>query len=364
MSHRQDNSSSTELTGDLSTCIEYQALSYCCGNGDKSYRTSVNAQHFMITADLAEALLCIRHAEEVTTLWIDAISINQQDNAEKGEQISQMDSVFKHALLVVSWLGNDSQNGPLGLHFAELLFSHAPQASKEESNDLHMRELLEPTMRRFLCSKYAREWLAFHRIFQRPFWGRAWILQEVILAKRLLFVCGRKAIAWPVMRLALPLFSLYSLRIVETVNSSLPIENQGCPFPATAEDPYSPSSIPIVLVSAIYTARRYWTIGSAAQSSLDVSLLNSIRSRSSKLAHDKVYSILGLLGPNVTSQIPPPNYNQSECSLFKQLAKAYILGNNSLEILRYSDHVDSQDDLPSWVVDLRRENHFSTTGRI
>jgi hypothetical protein len=40
-----------------------------------------------------------------TYIWIDAICINQSDNAEKGIQVQNMGRIYSHALKMVGWLG-------------------------------------------------------------------------------------------------------------------------------------------------------------------------------------------------------------------------------------------------------------------
>jgi len=57
--------------------------------------------------------------EEICTtnlgfLWIDAICINQNDNAEKSVQVQRMDLIYSNATQVIAWLGANRWTNDLG----------------------------------------------------------------------------------------------------------------------------------------------------------------------------------------------------------------------------------------------------------
>jgi hypothetical protein len=39
-------------------------------------------------------------------------------------------------------------------------------------------------------------WAALHRLFTRSWWTRAWVMQEVVVAKSIIVVCGGKSLLW------------------------------------------------------------------------------------------------------------------------------------------------------------------------
>jgi hypothetical protein len=80
-----------------------------------------------------------------------------------------------------------------------------------------------------------------------------------------------------------------------------------------------------------------------------------IQVRFCKLQHELIYSILCLVPPSVASAMLKPNYKQPVTEVFKQFARSFVVGTQSLNILCYSHYSDTQDDLPSWVFDWRRE---------
>ncbi|KAE9367120.1 hypothetical protein N431DRAFT_300133, partial [Stipitochalara longipes BDJ] len=92
-------------TTNLSKQPEYEALSYLWGEVDAAYGILLNGQPFPVGKLLWLALYRLRHTINHQTLWIDAISINQNDEAEKAIQIRQMGKIYSQASTVLAWLG-------------------------------------------------------------------------------------------------------------------------------------------------------------------------------------------------------------------------------------------------------------------
>jgi len=66
----------------------YEALSYTWGDARKSRTIECNGKQFGVSQNLFEALMSIRLSDRRRIIWLDAISINQEDDAEKSEQVS------------------------------------------------------------------------------------------------------------------------------------------------------------------------------------------------------------------------------------------------------------------------------------
>jgi hypothetical protein len=94
-------------------CEEYDATSYTWAteDGDASRRFPVfvgrNWDVLMQTRNCWDMLLYLRPRKGVRMLWVDAISIHQQDVSEKAVQVPQMGRIFKGATRVWLWLGSD-----------------------------------------------------------------------------------------------------------------------------------------------------------------------------------------------------------------------------------------------------------------
>ncbi|MCJ1326898.1 hypothetical protein MMC10_003564 [Thelotrema lepadinum] len=104
------------LTGELSvvdlrSSPSFAALSYVWG--DISYpRPTITCQgcQFELTNNCRDALLALRDQFGEILIWVDAICINQNDTAEKGEQVSLCSEIYSWARTVYIWLGNDDDN--------------------------------------------------------------------------------------------------------------------------------------------------------------------------------------------------------------------------------------------------------------
>jgi hypothetical protein len=56
-------------------------------------------------------------------IWVDAICINQEDNAEKSQQVQQMAQIYSKAIGALVWLGDAYEDGELAFDTLERLGS-------------------------------------------------------------------------------------------------------------------------------------------------------------------------------------------------------------------------------------------------
>ncbi|EME39434.1 hypothetical protein DOTSEDRAFT_114076, partial [Dothistroma septosporum NZE10] len=95
---------------------DYCALSYAWGptSGDGSHLTQkiiCDGHSLPVTANLHAALKRIRQktAEEQlprTSLWVDALCINQRDADERNRQVAMMFRIYRNASSLYIWLGD------------------------------------------------------------------------------------------------------------------------------------------------------------------------------------------------------------------------------------------------------------------
>ncbi|OIW28892.1 hypothetical protein CONLIGDRAFT_564087, partial [Coniochaeta ligniaria NRRL 30616] len=80
----------------------YHALSYCWGEeSERTQEILINGMTYMITANAHNALAHSRSPKAHGTLWIDQISINQEDLDEKSRHIGYMGAIYREADVVV-----------------------------------------------------------------------------------------------------------------------------------------------------------------------------------------------------------------------------------------------------------------------
>jgi Heterokaryon incompatibility protein (HET) len=157
----------------------YTALSYCWGSASDCRTIYVDRHSVQIRANLYYALRQLR-SEDTRELWVDALCINQDDNAEKNSQIYLMRNIYYRAQEVIAWVGLDGrEDGPL-------------IASLQEGTALET-EFFDQ----------------LNRFLRREYWRRAWIIQEIAFARQLTVRCSSHSLKWSqlksgVLRMKLP----------------------------------------------------------------------------------------------------------------------------------------------------------------
>ena len=166
-------------------------------------------------------------------------------------------------------------------------------------------------------------------LFARPYWQRTWILQEVALAKQVVFRCG-KAVA-----------DFRSLRgTMEVINR----RSQSSEIPALPLME-GRKNVATLLIFRDFDAPV------ASPVAISYALLQT-QGQQVKDLRDKVYGIINIThdGPRI---IPQPTYEKSTESVYTQLTKGLILTSQRLDWIRYKNpQRKSQLTMPSWTLDL------------
>lgn len=84
---------------------EYNVLSYAWGSNSDLVAIEVQGEEFLVTRNLYQCLVNLRHETEALSIWVDAICINQRSNEEKNTQVPLMRDVYKFARQAYVWLG-------------------------------------------------------------------------------------------------------------------------------------------------------------------------------------------------------------------------------------------------------------------
>ncbi|KAK6442912.1 hypothetical protein LTR95_000790 [Oleoguttula sp. CCFEE 5521] len=140
-------------------CPQYEAISYAWDHEGITAGIFLDDQPFTIPASAEQALRRMRYADAVRTLWIDAVCINQADLVEKGEQVARMDEVY--------WKADEEAE------FDRLLARIVLANTVPESVSVQLLPL-----------------------YNSPWFGRLWVVQEVALAARCLAFAGTNELEW------------------------------------------------------------------------------------------------------------------------------------------------------------------------
>lgn len=170
-------------TYDLSTAPSFSALSYTWGPahrdirrirlvpGDESCQIECNDRKARVGENLHDFLAhCATNSSPILQgyLWVDALSINQDDLQERSEQVKLMGKIYQSATKVVVWLGPEDQSTQRAIDLMKgwLQFDHSERASlhAEDVEVDHANKLLD-----------AKSWEALAQFFQREWFNRAWM---------------------------------------------------------------------------------------------------------------------------------------------------------------------------------------------
>ncbi|KAL0256060.1 Ubiquitin-like protein [Diplodia seriata] len=141
-------------------------------------------------------------------MWIDAICINQEDIKERSQQVKMMGTIYETAEAVIAWLGEPDIRARNALKLAERLsqadfgkLTHAKDWNLAfEDPDFYRVHGIDPISR--------EQWLDYALFFGRNWFTRAWILQEVRLAKKAEVLCGDMFCAMGMLRQSLQFVNL------------------------------------------------------------------------------------------------------------------------------------------------------------
>jgi predicted nucleic acid-binding protein len=232
----------------LGSHASYEALSYTWGNLDSSLTIRVNSSALVVSRNLYEALQRLRLSSKMRTIWIDAISINQADIAERSQQVGVMRNNFSHAFNVVVWLGEESMTSNRAIAFLKEMGGYAINQSKDESgplascpeperdqvDDSQLYSVAHPKLRQhhtkdraynvkdhamsagdehllwgmpvlyydfsdsalwdYISESRNTDWEALDELLARPWWARTWVVQEVWNAASVTLQCGGASI--------------------------------------------------------------------------------------------------------------------------------------------------------------------------
>jgi hypothetical protein len=174
----------------------YEALSYSWGDPTPSFSVYCDGKHLAISKSLYIALGNLRSTTTSRVLWADAICINQQDLAERGQQVRLMRKVYEKAARVIVWLGEEAENSKLGFCLIPKLVAANKKrtASGDRRTFLHLQDVGIRAVYNLPNRRGGEHFPAYFRIFKRPWFGRGWVVQEVAVATSIVVCCGSSTV--------------------------------------------------------------------------------------------------------------------------------------------------------------------------
>jgi heterokaryon incompatibility protein (HET) len=343
---------------------EYKALSYTWGPPAFTKQILLDSQPFLVTPNLESALKRLRHHRVPQVFWIDAICINQLDIVERAHQVSKMRNIYSMAEEVIVYLGEAESWLPgLAYEDSRILTKSQPDAIEDQKlhvphehyslvkqrkqpnydvNIFHLIRSLSPDIKLSQTDPFDNvssdifdpeyQWMlcaALKLLLQCQWWNRMWVVQEVVVAKKV-------TIAYGPMKDSLEILGdasrFYSQRKYSHPFNSYPREH------LRVLDKFAQT------VGDIQRLRQTWI--SKGEASL-LPLLRQFSGRGVSDDRDRVYALLGLAKEGVIT----PNYSLGVDDVFQDAVLAALRETGTLDVLSRDLGRRNRRELPSWVAD-------------
>ncbi|KAI0103385.1 HET domain-containing protein [Nemania sp. FL0031] len=351
----------------------YFALSYAWDAQSNTVPIEVNGQIFSISLDLAEAILRLRTFRvddfglnnRVEWVWIDKICINQEDFAERSNQVQIMNLIYARAIRTLIWLGADGDACSGAWQLVDQIYGifRTENPDAKFIADIPFRIYSDQYHESSMLPKWDHKlWWDLRRLFKLPWFTRTWIIQEVALSQEdPILLHGQHRYPWSRLGWASSWLRRNGyLRLAQIPNRLQNVDT----------------------ISNIRRSRAPWR--------LDALLVTTSIKFHATDQRDKLYGLLGLAAESQNSTRMPllPNYELGVTEIYTKLAHFFIQEYKSLSVLTRANGVSNDtswnqrkhrfDLLPSWVPNwcdysvLEREvarflswlSHPNTTGAV
>ena len=135
------------------------------------------------------ALRSLRHENESRFLWVDFICINKDNLKEKEQQVQYVFKIFSKAKSVIAYVEEELDGSE---HVPEILARIISTQNSSKSADLNtrMNTWSETDLAALGLPLYSdQDCAALSEFVFRPWFSKAWIIQECLTAKSLYILC-------------------------------------------------------------------------------------------------------------------------------------------------------------------------------
>ncbi|KAK3303226.1 heterokaryon incompatibility protein-domain-containing protein [Chaetomium strumarium] len=338
----------------------YEAISYCWGDENDTRVVFCDQRVLRVTVSLYTALKRLRHADRERILWADAVCINQKDDDEKGRQVQLMSHIYSQPTRVLIWLGEDME-GLEGLteclrgakevlppesHDHDVLFENSKKILLEARALQRLREEKKPNL-------LDHNWEPMNNLLCRPWFGRRWIIQEVVVADDTVprvAICGDLEFPWQDLASVAYIIGSYCLY---PIIAGLSMANWKSPRMSSYLQQNGRPVLMLGVTYMVYLRKHY-----RGQGNLLDCVVATFQFRCGNPA-DHLYSLLSL--PRKPSRILP-DCSAGIVQIYLDFAETTLVGEQDLKLLSLAPHTNVVEDvredrlhLPSWVPDLSRQ---------
>ena len=355
------------------------------GYADSTHILDINGLQFRVSENVHDLVTRMINGGVNERLWIDALCINQADLTERSAQVSMMGDIYQSATNVVVWLGPD-EHGEIDTIIsmcraiqAEFWRQLDGDTGRNASVD-KMPNLFEPELLQKLGLPPAESdaWWIFARFWDRRWFNRAWVVQEITLADFPRYWWGGQEldsamlvdVSCFILQSGMPLASRRASKHVpygtrewftlrRRIGETLAKIRS---FKLTVYSPPGEQHMADAFLLSTYTLAGPESVGGRQRTDctrLWASMLETGRAWDATDPRDHVYSTLAIINVLATKQeLTKPNitvdYSRTVAEVFADVARHIMETGNNVNLLSLAQdpQLRSQRDLPSWVPDF------------
>jgi len=312
---------------DVEVTEKYEALSYCWGNPKDRSTIECNGKQLLIPSNLAAALQGLRLTASSRHLWADAVCIDQADPSDKALQVPRMRSIYSLSQRTLIWLGTmGDSNAPSISPASKMAVRLAPLlALASRRTSLKIGTVDIRTGRRGQLSPFSGAfYLAMVHILRRPWFRRAWVVQEAAVSRKATILFDHIEYDWDEIVAALKFLS----------RVKFPLGFLSSPQHMAAVD----------------HERNLYAKGGGSLPGL---LIRHQRCLATD-QRDKIFAFAGLLNPAAAERDVRITYTDSPETVYRELATMIMARDENLDILSRPPAIGSsrlESGIPSWVPD-------------
>ncbi|KAK4448048.1 heterokaryon incompatibility protein-domain-containing protein [Podospora aff. communis PSN243] len=323
----------------------YSALSYTWGTPEPKHTTTVNGQPFSVGTNLFNALRSLRLPDRPRLLWIDAICINQQDDAERAFQVALMGSIYAEAESVSIFIGMPSPKSYPLFDFLE--------------RDRRLDDITQENVEEILAECHMDKMAvisSFVEFCDREWWTRVWVMQEYYLSVRAPdWYIGSRSVSGGKLARDVKGLAMASVRL------AMPFSDAGSDLGKELGRHTTSSLVDRLLKTCDGVLVRKQTNPHDTPR-----FLFAKHGRKATSAMDYVYGVRELLEPHFR-KVFVPDYGLKLCELYEKLAAWFLLMDGWGDMLWYYPfrvNCERQGDgssckVPSWAPNFsRRPEHL------
>jgi Heterokaryon incompatibility protein (HET) len=272
-------------------------------------------------------------AKGAASVWIDQVCIDQTNVVERNDQVALMSTIYSRAESVLVYLGEAGEHTEIAIDFAEhyrarlnirgLSEAHIAQVSTAESVSFVAPKPWTASSDSHVIHAAA---MGLADLLSRPFFKRLWVVQEVVLGRDLVAVCGARQFDWSILRLACLLFT----RRPELASLLKSFVHIGCDFATMRK------ASRLVKDYGRLVGRDLWDI------------MYECSGLATSEPRDKVYAVLGLAKRR--RDLPRPDYAKAVQDVYLEAARHFVRTGHGIDVIEAAMSSDSRgkQGYPSW----------------